>query len=177
MYTLHLCVVTGRKHFKSVSSAEHLLMEPFSLCPITSSHMFLGSAYLVILCLHKQKLCSLKRNQIFTSPLQEFYNFALGRNTPPKRNMRALHQYAHASCAHIHSLCLPGKIFNLAKSFPSLCSVLIPKRVPNHPAEGTSPRERLQTPSQTHQKASPARPRTDYPWRIAITNPQRTNYH
>lgn len=91
--------------------------------------------------------------------------------------MRALHQYAPASCAHIHSLCLLGKIFNLSKSFPSLCSVLIPKRVSNHPAERTAPSEKQQTPLQTHQEASPARPRTDYPWRIATTDPQRAHYH
>lgn len=140
--TLHLHIVTGRKHFKSVSSVEHLLMEPFSLCPITFLHTFLGSAYLDIVCLHRQKLCSLQRGQIFTSSLQEVSNSALGKSTPPKWNMRALHQYAHASCAHTHSFCLLGKMFNLSKSFPSLYSVLIPKRVSNHPVERTAPSER-----------------------------------
>lgn len=101
--------------------------------------MFWGSAYLNILCLHRQKLRSLQRNKIATSSLQDFSNSALEKNTPPKWNMRALHQYAHASCAHICSLCLLGKIFNLSKSFPSLCSGLIPKRVSNCPVEGAAP--------------------------------------
>lgn len=39
---------------------------------------------------------------------------------------------------HTHSLCLLGKMFNLSKSFSSLYSVLIPKRVSNHPVEGTA---------------------------------------
>lgn len=173
-YTLHLSL--------SESTSSQCPQLSIFWCSLSLSaplplHTFLGSAYLVILCLHRQKLHSLQRNQIFTSPLQDFSNFALGKNPPPKWNMRGLHQYAHASCAHIHNLCLLGKTFNFAKPFPSLCSVLIPKRVPNHPAEGASPRERPQTPLQTHQKASPARPRTDYPWRIATIDPQRADYH
>lgn len=152
-------------------------MKPFSFWPITFSYMFLGSSYLDILCLHRQKLCHLQKNQIFTSSLQDFSNSALRKMTPPKWNMRAFYQYAHASCAHVHSPCLLGEIFNLSKSFPSLCSVLIPKRASNHPVQGTASSERLQTPSQIHQKASPARPRTDYPWRIATIDPQRAHSH
>lgn len=33
------CIVTGRKHFKSIYSAEHLLMEPFYLCPSSFIHV------------------------------------------------------------------------------------------------------------------------------------------
>lgn len=177
MCTLHLCIVTGRRHFKWCSLRRCSTEEPFSLCPITFLHTFLGPVYLDIACLQRQKLCSLQRNQIFTSPLQDFSNSALGKNTPPKWNMRALHQYIHASCADICSLGLLEKTFNSSKSFPSLYSVLIPKRISNHPAEGTGPSERKQTPLQIHQKASPARPGTDYPWRIVTIDPQRAHYH
>lgn len=178
MYTLHLCIVTGRKHSKSATSVEHLLRKSFSLCTTAFSHMFFSSTYLIFYVYIGKKLGSLQRNQIFTSSLQDFSNSALWKNTPPKLNMRALHQYAHTSCAHIGNLCLLGKIFNLSKSFhPSSGSVLIPKRVSNNPVEETAPSERQQTPSQIHQKASPARARTDYPWRIATTDPQRAHYH
>lgn len=117
MYTLHLCIVTGRKHSKSATSVEHLLRKPFSLCPTAFSHMFFSSTYLIFYVYIGKKLGSLQRNQIFTSSLQDFSNSALWKNTPPKLNMRALHQYAHTSCAHIGNLCLLGKIFNLSKSF------------------------------------------------------------
>lgn len=78
---------------------------------------------------------------------------------------------------HSVNLCLLRKIFNLPKSLLSLYSVLILKRFSNHPAKRTAPSERQQTPLQIHQKASSARLRTDYPWRIATIYPQRTHYH
>ena len=125
-------------------------------------------------------MCSLQKDQIFISSLYAFSNSALGKNTPHQNETLQEHCadiQMLAMWTHSVNLRLLGKIFNLSKSFLSLYSVLILKRVSNHPAERTAHSERQQTPLQIHQKASSARLRTDYPWRIATIYPQRTHYH